>query len=193
MRKIVAGLFVSLDGVAETPEQWHFPYVDGEMMAALGAQMDAADTMLLGRRTYQEMAAYWPNQSSREVPFADHMNDTPKLVVSSTLDSVDEWQNSTLINGEVVKELTELKQGSGKNISTTGSITLVRSLLENDLLDELYLLVDPIVVGKGRRLFETEGGPVPLKLTESTILGSGVLSLTYTKAETTADPAGAEG
>ena len=152
MRKIVAGLFISLDGVFEAPDQWHFPYFNDEMGEAVGAQMAAADTMLLGRVTYQEFASYWPHQSS-DVGLADVMNTTPKVVVSTTLDSVDEWQNSTLIKGNVVEEITKLKQQPGKDIGVTGSGMLIRSLLRNNLLDELQLLVHPIVVGSGKRLF----------------------------------------
>src|SRR5581483_9976912 len=107
MRKIKAGLFIALDGVVESPDQWHFPYFNDEMGEAVGSQMAAADTMLLGRVTYQDFAAFWPHQSSDVEP-ADYMNNTPKLVVSTTLDSVDEWQNSNLIKGNVAEELTRL-------------------------------------------------------------------------------------
>ena len=182
MRKIVAGLFLSLDGVVESPDQWHFPYFNDEMGEAVGTQMAAADTMLLGRVTYQEFAGYWPQQSSDVEP-ADYMNNTPKLVVSTTLDTV-EWQNSTLIKGNVAQELTRLKQEPGKNISVVGSATLVRSLLREDLLDELRLLVHPIVVGRGKRLFEDGGGQKALKLVESKTFSTGVLSLTYQPAAT---------
>ena len=93
MRKIVAGLFISLDGVYEAPDKWHFPYFNDEMGAAVDEQIAASDTMLLGRVTYQEFAGFWPHQTNDDVDIADFMNNTPKLVVSSTLDSVDEWQN----------------------------------------------------------------------------------------------------
>ena len=181
MRKIVAGLFISLDGVVESPDKWHFPYFNDEMGEAVGAQMAAADTMLLGRRTYEEFAAYWPHQKS-DVPPADYMNNTPKLVVSTTLKAPLEWQNSTLISGNVAQELTRLKRQPGKNIATTGSATLVRSLLRDNLLDELHLLVHPIVVGSGKRLFEEGIGQVPLKLVDSKAFSTGVLSLTYEPA-----------
>ena len=177
MRKIIAGLFMSLDGVVESPEQWHFPYFNDEMGAAVEAQMAESDAMLLGRRTYQEFAAYWADKGSDE-PFADQMNKTPKYVASTTLDKV-EWENSTLIEGNVVEELTKLKQQPGKNISITGSATLVRSLLQDGVLDELRLLVHPIVVGHGKRLFEEGTGQVPLKLVDSKTFTTGVLSLTY--------------
>lgn len=183
MRKIVAGLFISLDGVAEAPDQWHFPYFNDEMGAAVGAQIADSDTMLLGRVTYQEFAGFWPHQNSDEVEFADHMNNTPKLVVSNTLDTLD-WQNSTLLSGDVNGQLRDLKQQPGKNIGITGSISLVRSLLRDGLLDELQLLVHPIVVGKGKRLFEGDTGQVPMQLVDSKTFSTGVLHLTYRPAGT---------
>jgi dihydrofolate reductase len=183
MRKIVAGLFISLDGVVEAPDKWHFPYFNDEMGLAVGEQMAAADTMLLGRVTYQEFAGFWPQQSNDEIDIADYMNNTPKVVVSTTLDTAD-WKNSTLIKGNVAEELTRLKQQPGKNVGITGSPTLVRSLLRDDLLDELRLLVHPIVVGRGKRLFEGEGTQMPLKLVESKTFSTGVLYLTYQPADT---------
>jgi dihydrofolate reductase len=182
MRKIVAGLFVSLDGVMEAPEKWHFPYFNDEMGAEVGAQMEGADTLLLGRRTYEEFASYWPHQGS-DVEMADFMNGIPKLVVSNTLKALD-WQNSTLISGDVAGALRQLKQQPGKNLSITGSATLVRSLLRDNLLDELNLLVHPLVVGSGKRLFQDVGAQVPLKLANSTTFSTGVLSLKYVPAPT---------
>lgn len=182
MRKIVAGLFLSLDGVMEAPDQWHFPYFNDEMGEAVVSQMAESDAMLLGRRTYEEFAGYWPQQGS-DVEGADHMNNTPKFVVSTTLESA-EWQNTTLIRGNVAEELTRLKQQPGKDISVVGSATLVRSLLTAGLLDELRLLVHPIVVGHGRRLFPEGGDQQPLKLVESKTFSTGVLYLTYQPADT---------
>ena len=182
MRKIVAGLFISLDGVYEAPNLWHFPYFNDEMGQEVGAQMADSDTMLLGRQTFQEFASYWPQQSS-DVPPADFMNKTPKVVVSSTLKAVDEWQHSTLISGNVAEELRKLKEQPGKNIGITGSGTLVRMLLRDGLLDELHLLVHPIVVGSGKRLFDDTSGKVPLKLVESKTFSTGVLALTYVPAD----------
>jgi dihydrofolate reductase len=140
--------------------------------------------MLLGRVTYEEFASYWPEQTSdgEAGEIADFMNDTPKYVVSSTLKSADDWKNTTLIDGNnAVAELTALKQQPGKDISITGSGTLVRTLLRDGLLDELRLLVHPIVVGHGKRLFD-EGEQVPLKLTDSKTFSTGVLALTYERA-----------
>jgi dihydrofolate reductase len=178
MRKIISGLFISLDGVVEAPDQWHFPYFNDEMGNAVQSMMNDGDAMLLGRRTYEEFAAYWPTSTD---DFAEHMNGTPKYVVSNTLTSAD-WQNSTLVSGDVMKELAELKQQPGGNLSMTGSGTLVTSLLREGLLDELHLLVHPIVVGSGKRLFDN-GAQVPLRLTTSQTFSTGVLHLTYERAE----------
>jgi dihydrofolate reductase len=180
MRKIIAGLFISLDGVVEAPETWHFPYFNDEMGEAVTAQAEGSDTMLLGRKTYEEFAAYWPNQSSDE-PFAGQMNDTPKLVASTTLDTV-EWKNSTLIEGDVPEALKRVKSQPGKDISIVGSPTLVRSLLRAGVLDELRLLVHPIVVGHGKRLFEAEDAPIPLRLVEAKTFTTGVQAMTYAPA-----------
>ena len=181
MRKIVAGLFISLDGVVESPEQWHFPYWSDEMGEAIGSQMAASDAMLLGRVTYQEFASYWPQQGS-DVEMADYMNGARKYVVSTTLTSAD-WQNSTLINGDVNAALTALKQEPGKDIAITGSGTLVRTLLRDGLLDELRLLVHPVVVGRGKRLFPDGVEQMGLQLADSQTFPTGVLYLTYQPAQ----------
>jgi dihydrofolate reductase len=181
MRKIIAGLFISLDGVVEAPETWHFPYFNDEMGAAVDAQMAMTDAMLLGRVTYEGFASYWPNVSAEEQPIAGYMNNTPKYVVSTTLASA-EWSNSTLIKGNFVEAITKLKQQPGKHIGVTGSATLVQSLLQADLLDELRLLVHPVVVGRGQRLFKDGGDLKRLKLVESKTFSTGVLSLIYQPA-----------
>lgn len=181
MRKIFAGLFISLDGVVEAPETWHFPYFTDEMGEVVGAQMQRSGTMLLGRRTYEGFVEFWPNQDPETEPAAAHMNETPKIVVSNTLTSAD-WQNTTLVGGDVPAELARLKERPGQDIGITGSVTLVRSLLEHGLLDELSLLVHPIVVGKGMRLFEGESAQVPLRLLSSRTFDNGVLYLTYAPA-----------
>jgi dihydrofolate reductase len=185
MRKIVASYFISLDGVVEAPDQWHFPYFNDEMGQSVWSVMSAADTMLLGRVTYEGFAAAWPNRDpeGEEGPMVDFMNNTPKIVVSTTLDKV-EWQNSTLIKSNVIEEIADLKRQPGGTINTTGSVTLVRSLLAAGLVDELSLLVHPIVVGEGRlRLFAEDSPKVPLQLTASHTFETGVLSLTYVPAD----------
>ena len=180
-RKIVSGLFISLDGVVEEPQTWHFPWFTDQMGAAVGAQMATADTMLLGRRTYEGFASSWGHRSS-DVPFADVINGMPKLVVSNTMTSAD-WRNSTLLRGDdLATTLGEIKAGPGADISVPGSITLVRSLLALGLLDELRLMVHPVVVGKGLRLFDGSTGQVPLALQSSETFDSGVVYSTYTPA-----------
>ena len=179
MRKIVAGLFVSLDGVVESPEKWQSPYFNEEMGAEIGSQMAASDTLLLGRRTYEEFAAFWPQQG--DAGPAGFMNNMPKLVVSATLRAV-EWQNSSLISGDVADHLAKLKSQPGKNILVAGSPTLVGWLLRWNLLDELGLMVCPVLVGRGARLFDDDGDQVPLSLVGSKTLSTGVLNLTYRPA-----------
>ncbi len=182
MRKIVAGLFITLDGVMDSADKWQFPYFNDETRKKVLSQMDAADAMLLGRRTYEEFAAYWPGASA-DHPFTARMNNTPKFVVSTTLDTVT-WQNSTLITGNIVEEITRLKQQPGKNIGITASPTLVRSLLRDNLLDELRLLVSPVVAGSGKRLFPDGSNPVALTLVDAQTFSTGILSLTYQPAVT---------
>lgn len=180
MRRIVAGLFISLDGVVESPNKWSFPFFDDEMWQGISAGIAQADAVLLGRRTYQEFAELWPKQGS-DVPMADFLNNAPKYVVSSTLETV-EWNNSRLITGDLADELAKLKQQPGKNIQIPGSPTLVRSLLRDGLLDELSLNICPIVIGSGMRLFDEITDQVRLKLVNSTTLSTGVLGVTYQPA-----------
>ncbi len=181
MRKIVSGLFISLDGVVEAPDQWHFPYFNDEMGEAVGSLVAEADAMLLGRKTFEEFAAYWPSQGDDD--FGGFINNVQKYVVSNTLTNP-EWKNSTVISGDVMGQLRELKAQPGKNINITGSGTLVESLLQNGLLDELHLLVHPIAVGSGRKqLFVPDHPSIPLKLADSKTFSTGVLHLVYVPAE----------
>jgi len=181
MRDIVAVEFVSVDGVAEAPEKWTTPYFDEEVGEAMQSGMDASDAMLLGRRTYEDFEAYWPDKTAEDDPYADYINATQKFVVSTTMKSV-EWRNSTLITGNVAEELTKLKQRPGKNLTIVGSPTLMRSLLRDGLLNRLDLLVFPIVVGAGKRLFEEGIGELPLALVDSRTYKTGVVSLGYAPA-----------
>jgi dihydrofolate reductase len=184
MRKIVSGLFMSLDGVVESPQQWQFPYVSEEVGATIGAQLAGADTLLLGRRTYQEFAGYWSGRAGSDDPMADLMNTVPKLVVSTTLDRTD-WQGAALVKGDLADELRRLKRELGKNLRVTGSLTLVRWLLGHELLDELALLVCPVLVGHGGQLFDG-AEPKGLELVDSATFRTGVLSLTYRSAASAA-------
>jgi dihydrofolate reductase len=183
MRKIVASELVSLDGVMESPEEWAFSYSNDEMAEANTSGMAEADAMLFGRVTYHEFATYWPYQNSAEQPFTDYLNNTPKYVVSTTLEEPLEWQNSILINDNVAHEISRLKQQPGKDIGIVGSGTLVRSLLRDGLLDELTLMVPPIILGRGKRLFEEEGDQKALELVDSRTFSTGVLYLTYRPAQ----------
>jgi dihydrofolate reductase len=181
MRKITAGLFISLDGVVEAPEQWTGPYFNDEVGQAVGKLMAPNDAMLLGRVTYEGFAAAFGGQSGG---MADQMNNTPKYVVSDTLSSAD-WQNSTLISGQrvdVAGQISELKQQPGQTIGMSGSSTLVSWLLRQGLLDQLDLLVFPVVLGSGKRLFSEPDGQVPMKLAGSEAFGTGVVHLTYAPA-----------
>jgi dihydrofolate reductase len=183
VRSVIVSEFVSLDGVIESPDKWHFPYFNDEMGQAIGSAMAEADAMLMGRVLYEEWAAFWPNQDPDENPFAARMNDTPKYVVSTTLREPLEWQNSTLIGENVAEEISRLKEQPGKDISISGSGTLVQWLLRDDLIDELRLLVHPIVVGSGKRLFADEGDRKPLELVDSKTFSTGVVYLTYRPAQ----------
>ena len=176
MRKIVAGLMVSVDGVVEAPETWTGPYFSPELGQAVGSIMANGDTMLLGRVTYQTFAASFAGNTSD--PMAAQMNAVPKVVVSATLDKA-EWENSTLIRGDVAQEITRLKERPGRNINISGSATLVAWLLGQGLLDELNLLLFPVVAGHGKRLFDDEGRATGLTLARSEAFSTGVVQLVY--------------
>src|SRR5215208_8454972 len=178
MSKVVAVELVSLDGVMETPEEWAFAYSNDEMEQANVSGMAASDALLLGRVTYEHLAAFWPHQPGG-TPIVDYINSVPKLVVSATLEEPLEWNNSTLIKGNVAEEIAKLKRQPGEDITILGSGALVRSLLEDDLLDELGLMVHPIILGRGKRLFEEGDAQKALELVDSKSFGTGVLYLTY--------------
>jgi dihydrofolate reductase len=178
VRRVIATELVSVDGVMESSEEWAFPYSNDELEQANASGMAASDAMLLGRVTYEALAAYWPNQPGG-TPMVDYINSVPKFVVSRTLEEPLEWNNSTLIEGNVAEQIAELKRQPGKDIGIVGSGTLVWALLQDDLLDELRLMVHPIVMGSGKRLFEEGGDQKALKLVDSKTFGTGVLYLIY--------------
>ncbi|MGH9031409.1 MAG: dihydrofolate reductase family protein [Acidimicrobiia bacterium] len=180
MRKITAGLFISLDGVVEAPDQWHFPYFNEEMGAAVGSQLGSADTILLGRVTYDSFAGAWPDRETagqEDAGFAKQLGDARKIVVSNQPLELT-WRNSEPLRGDLVAAVRALKDEPGGDIGMSGSISIVRQLVDAGLLDELHLLVHPIAVRSGMRLFD-EGGPVPLKLLSSKTFETGVLYLVY--------------
>ncbi|MDA0632650.1 dihydrofolate reductase family protein [Nonomuraea sp. MCN248] len=177
MARIISNFFISLDGVVEAPDQWHFAYWNDEMGAVVEAGMRDQAAMLMGRRLYEEWSAYWTT-TGEDQDVAAIINGTPKYVLSTTLEKAD-WTNTTLVTGDVAATLRELKERLDGNIQMSGSATTVRWLLANGLLDELRLLVHPIAVGRGQRLFE-DTPTHPLKLVRSETFQTGVLHLTYT-------------
>jgi dihydrofolate reductase len=182
VRKIQSNFFISLDGVVESPDKWHFPYFDDEMGAAVSAGFATADAMLMGRQLYQEWAAYWPEHADE--PFGDVMNETKKYVISGTLQTA-EWQNTEVIASDVaVEALTEIKARDGGDIAMSGSATTVRWLLREGLLDELNLLVHPLIVGDGMApLFPRDEASTRLELLDAQTFESGVLHLRYAPAQ----------
>jgi dihydrofolate reductase len=190
MGKLVVTEFVTVDGVMEDPGGgetfdrggWAFQFERGpEGDKYKMDELLEAEALLLGRVTYQGFAAAWPTLTD-EVGFADKMNNMPKYVVSSTLKDP-EWNNSTVINGDVVEEIRKLKQQVGGNILVAGSATLVTTLVEHDLVDQYRLMVYPIVLGTGKRLFNDTSGPKSaLTLVEARPVGSGLVVLTYERA-----------
>jgi dihydrofolate reductase len=177
MRKVTAGLFSSIDGVVQAPNEWQSAF-DEEMGETLSRMLDEQDAVLLGRVTFEEWAGYWP--TSTDEPFASWINGTHKYVASTTLDSVDQWANSTLIAGSLADFVAALKHEDGGTIGTAGSPTLVRSLIEHGLLDELTLMVSPVVAGGGRtRLFPDDAALTKFELVEAHPTSSGTVIATY--------------
>jgi dihydrofolate reductase len=187
MGRIVVTEFISLDGVIEAPGGgedykyggWTFEIDRGDEgnRFKLDETMSSA-ALLLGRRTYEGFAAAWPE---RDGEFADKFNTMPKYVVSSTLRDP-EWSNSTVLSGDVVDEITKLKREQDGDIVVHGSAQLVQSLIENDLVDELRLMVFPVVLGTGKRLFGETTDKKRLRLSSSTVVGDGVAIQVYTRA-----------
>jgi dihydrofolate reductase len=189
MRKITAGLFISLDGVVEAPDQWHFPYFNEEMGAAVDGTLGAADTVLFGRKTYDSFAGAWPERETageEDAGLAKALGDARKIVVSNQQLEFT-WRNSEQLEGDFVEAVTALKREPGANIALSGSVSIVRQLLAAGLLDELHLLVHPIAIRKGMRLFDEGEAPIPLKLISSEAFETGVLNLVYAPADSTRD------
>jgi dihydrofolate reductase len=177
MRKVTAGLFSSIDGVVGAPNEWQ-PAFDDEMGAALSRMLEQQDAVLLGRVTFTDWVPSSP--ASTDDPFASWINSTQKYVASTTLDTVEQWPNSTLIKTSVADFVAELRQLDGGTIGTVGSPTLVRSLIEAGLLDELTLMISPVVAGGGRRrLFPDDAAPATFELVEATPTSTDALIVTY--------------
>ena len=175
MGKLIVTEFLSLDGIMEEP-RWTMPYWNDETAAFKAEETSAGESLLLGRVTYQGFAEAWPQQTDAESGGV-YFNGTRKYVVSTTLDTV-EWNNSVLVKGDIVEEITKLKQQDGPDIVVHGSATLVQTLIKHDLVDRYRLLVYPVVLGKGKRLFQ-DGATATLKLVKAQPFSSGVTALVY--------------
>jgi dihydrofolate reductase len=180
MGQVKAALFMSLDGVVEAPQDWNGPYFDERMGAIIGESMATTDAFLLGRRTYEEWAAFWPHQDAAQNPMAGAINGLPKHVASTTLDRVD-WQGSSLLEGDVPEAVAALKERYERDVVISGSATLVRSLLGAGLIDELRLMIHPLVLGSGARLFD-EGERLALDVAGTETLSSGIVYARYRAA-----------
>lgn len=186
MRKLIVSEFVTLDGVMEAPggepshphTNWVSDFATDAEIANRYREILEADSLLIGRVTYESFAGAWPTY---EGPFADKMNAMPKHVVSSTLTNP-EWNNTTVISGDIFGQIAELKAGDGGPIVVTGSKTLVHSLFERGLVDELRMMIFPVILGSGYKLFPESPDKISLKLVETVTFPSGVVANTYTTA-----------
>jgi dihydrofolate reductase len=190
MRKLIVSEFLTLDGVMQAPGNpdedrsggfdrggWQLDYFDDTLGAYVMGALESTDAYLLGRRTYEIFAAHWPKQGPED-PLAGIFNNTTKYVVSTTLKAPLEWQNSQLVQGDVPGEIAKIKAAPGKDIQLIGSGQLVETLTKNDLVDEYRLMIHPIVLGKGKRLFR-EGTPAKLRVIDSNTTSTGVVMVTY--------------
>src|SRR6266498_2808934 len=196
MRKVIVNEFTSLDGVAQAPGGagedrsggfahggWHMRYMADELAQkwVLESIVEAGG-FLLGRRTYEIFAAYWPKAPEEEQVVAEPLNSKPKYVVSTTLTAPLEWQNSTLLEGDVAAAVKALKQEDGGDLHVIGSTELVRTLIEHGLVDEFRLMLDPVVLGGGKSIFRDDGLLRPLRLIDGQVTSSGAILATYTSA-----------
>jgi dihydrofolate reductase len=177
MRKMIVAQYVSLDGVVEAPEEWHFPYVDQNMFRALGEVQTEIDTMLLGRITYQVFAESFADAPDDD-PIAAALNRPAKVLVSTTVTDP-QWARTTVIRDDVIAQVRQLKDGPGSGILVNGSISLCQALLAAGLVDELHLMIHPIVVGHGRRLFAEQGLQVPLEVAHNEVFPTGVWNVRF--------------
>ena len=182
MRKLVATEYVTLDGVMEEPGVWSFPFWNEEAMKFKSDELFASDALLLGRITYQGFAKAWPTMTDTG-EFGERMNGMPKYVASTTLQTLD-WNNSHLLDGDVIDAVAILKQQPGQDILLSGSGQLLRTLMPHDLIDEYRLMLHPIVLGSGKRLFPDESAKTTLRLVDSQTTSTGIVILTYHPART---------
>jgi dihydrofolate reductase len=196
MRKVIANEWMTLDGVVQAPSYadedttggfehggWHARYFDDLSMRWVVENVGGAGGFLLGRGTYEMFAAHWPNAPEEQQALAEPLNALPKYVASTTLTEPLEWQNSTLLRGDVREAVSALTAEEGKDLHVIGSPGLVQTLLKLDLVDELQLMIDPLVVGGGKRLFRDDGALRPLGLVDSQVTSTGAILATYVAAE----------
>jgi dihydrofolate reductase len=192
MRKVVVSEWISLDGVAQSPAYadedpsggfdrggWHLRYMDDVVFQRLAENVNEAGGFVLGRRTYEIFAGHWPNAGEEEQALARPLNTKPKYVASTTLTEPLEWQNSTLLDGDVAEAVTALKQQDGGDLYVIGSTVLAQGLMEHDLVDEFRLMIDPILLGGGKRLFRDDGVARPFRLVDSQVTTTGAILATY--------------
>jgi dihydrofolate reductase len=196
MRKVIVNEFMSLDGVAQAPGLpdedtsggfahggWHMRYMEDELAQTwVLASIVEAGGFLLGRRTYEIFAAYWPNAGEEEQVIAQPLNTKPKYVASTTLTEPLEWENSTVLQGDIAEAVAALKQADGADVHVIGSAELVRTLIEQGLVDEFRLMIDPVLLGGGKSIFRDDGSLRPLRLVHSEVTTTGAILATYAPA-----------
>jgi dihydrofolate reductase len=192
MRKVIADEFMSLDAVVQAPGAadedlgggfrhggWHMGYFDDLSRTWVLDGIVSAGGFVLGRRTYEILGGYWPSAPEEEQVIAEPLNTKPKYVASSTLEEPLEWQNSTLLRGDLASAVAALKQEEGGDLHVIGSAELMRTLLVHGLVDELRLVIDPVLVGGGKRIFNEDGELRPLQLVEGQVTTTGAILATY--------------
>jgi dihydrofolate reductase len=195
MRKVIANEFMSLDGVVQAPGGadedpsggfehggWHLRYFDDVSQQRVLESIVEAGGFLLGRHTYEIFAAYWPNAPKEEQVIAEPLNTKPKYVASTTRSGPLEWQNSTLLEGDVAEAVAALKQEDGGDLHVIGSTELVRTLVDRGLVDEFRLMIDPVLLGGGKRIFPDDGVLRPLRLVDGKVTSTGAILATYAPA-----------
>ncbi len=195
MRKVIVNEFMSLDGVVQAPGAvdedtsggfehggWHLRYFDDLSQKRVLESIVEAGGFLLGRRTYEIFAAYWPNAPEEEQVIAEPLNTKPKYVASTTLSDPLEWQNSTVLSGDVAEAVAALKQQDDRDLHVIGSTQLVQMLIDHELVDEFRLMIDPVVLGGGKRIFRADGSLRPLRLVDSEVTTTGAVLATYAPA-----------
>jgi dihydrofolate reductase len=195
MRKVIANEFMSLDGVVQAPGGadedtsggfehggWHMRYFDELSQKWVLESIVEAGGFLLGRRTYEIFAAYWPKAPEEEQVIAQPLNTKPKYVASTTLTEPLEWQNSTVLQGDIAEAVAALKQEDGADVHVIGSAELVRTLIEQGLVDEFRLMIDPVLLGGGKRIFRDDGSLRPLRLIHGEVTTTGAILATYARA-----------